>query len=118
MVTQGINYDGTELTPHRRAEGVTQPVHFWRPSIGVSGAAFYAGGRFPLWDGKLLVTALSPRELRLLTLDGERVQHEEVLLRTEGRPYEPVVGPDGAIYLVTDAPGQILRLTAQEQRRR
>ena len=118
VVTQGINYDGTVLTPHTRADGVTQPVHYWRPSIGVSGLAFYDGARFPLWQGKLLVTALSPRELRLLTLDGERVQHEEVLLRTEGRPYEPVVGPDGAIYIVTDAPGQVLRLTAQEQRRR
>ncbi|WP_372013806.1 PQQ-dependent sugar dehydrogenase [Pseudoxanthomonas sp. 10H] len=118
VVSHGINYDGTVLTPHTRAEGVRQPAHYWRPSIGVSGLAFYDGRQFPLWQGKLLVTALSPRELRLLTLDGERVQHEEVLLRTEGRPYEPVVGPDGAIYIVTDAPGQVLRLTAQEQRRR
>jgi glucose/arabinose dehydrogenase len=45
------------------------------------------------------------------------VQHEEIIFRAEGRPYEPVVGPDGAIYLVTDKPGQILRLTAQQERR-
>ena len=70
-------------------------MHYWRPSIGVSGLTFYSGAEFPLWEGKLLVTALSPRELRLLTVDGERVQHEEVVFRAEGRPYEPVVGPDG-----------------------
>jgi len=117
VATYGINYDGTVLTPHTHAEGVRQPLHYWRPSIGVSGLAFYQGDQFPLWRGKLLVTALAPRELRLLTLDGDRVLHEEILLKTEGRPYEPVVGPDGAIYLVTDAPGQILRLTAHEERR-
>lgn len=116
VVSHGINYDGTVLTPDRRADGVEQPAWFWRPSIGVSGLAFYDGDRFPLWRGKALVTALAPRQLRLLTLDGDRVQHEEIVLTTRGRPYEPVVGPDGAIYLVTDDPGQILRLTAQQER--
>lgn len=118
VVSYGINYDGTVLTPHRRAEGVEQPAWFWRPSIGVSGLAFYQGAQFPLWRGKALVTGLAPRQLRLLTLDGERVQHEEVVLTTQGRPYEPVVGPDGAIYVVTDDPGQILRITARQERRR
>ncbi len=118
VVSHGINYDGTVLTPDRRGEGIEQPAWFWRPSIGVSGLAFYRGDEFPLWQGKALVTGLAPRQLRLLTLDGERVQHEEILLTTEGRPYAPVVGPDGAIYVLTDAPGQILRITAQEERRR
>ncbi|WP_024867816.1 PQQ-dependent sugar dehydrogenase [Pseudoxanthomonas suwonensis] len=118
VTTYGINYNGTVLTPHTRAPGVTQPVHYWRPSIGVSGVTVYRGSQFPLWEGKLLVTGLGARELRLLTLDGDRVLHEETLLRTQGRPYEPVVGPDGAIYLVTDDPGQILRLSIEEERRR
>jgi len=117
VVSHGINYDGTLVTPTRRSAGVEQPAWFWRPSIGVSGLAFYQGGEFPLWQGKALVTGLAPRQLRLLTLDGERVQHEEILLTTQGRPYEPVVGPDGAIYVVTDDPGQILRITARQERR-
>ena len=47
VVSHGINYDGTVLTPDRRADGVEQPAWFWRPSIGVSGLAFYDGDRFP-----------------------------------------------------------------------
>jgi aldose sugar dehydrogenase len=117
VVSHGINYDGTVLTPDAHAEGIKQPIHYWRPSIGVSGLTFYDGAEFPLWKGKLLVTGLSPRDLRLLTMDDGRVQHEEIVFKAEGRPYEPVVGPDGAIYLVTDKPGQILRLTAQQERR-
>ncbi|MBX2811077.1 MAG: PQQ-dependent sugar dehydrogenase [Myxococcales bacterium] len=113
----GINYDGTILTPEVRSPGLVQPIYYWRPSIGVSGLIFYEGDEFPMWRGKLLVTGLASRQLRLLTLDGDRVLHEETIFRAEGRPYEPVVGPDGAIYLVTDSPGQILRLTAKEERR-
>jgi glucose/arabinose dehydrogenase len=116
-VTYGINYEGTLLTPHTRMDGVEQPVIYWRPSIGVSGMAFYQGKEFPLWQNKILVTALGQRQLRLLTLDGERVQHEEILVRFEGRPYEPAVAPDGSIYVVTDSPGKLLRLTASAERK-
>ncbi|MCR6654085.1 MAG: PQQ-dependent sugar dehydrogenase [Cellvibrionaceae bacterium] len=116
-VTYGINYEGTLLTPHTRLEGVEQPVIYWRPSIGVSGMTFYQGREFPLWQNKILVTALARRELRLLTLDGERVQHEETLVKFAGRPYEPVVAPDGSIYVVTDSPGMLLRLNASAERK-
>lgn len=116
-VTYGINYEGTPMTPHTRLEGVEQPVIYWRPSIGVSGMTFYQGGEFPLWQNKILVTALARRELRLLTLDGERVQHEETLIKFAGRPYEPAVAPDGSIYVVTDAPGMLLRLTSVAERK-
>jgi Glucose/sorbosone dehydrogenases len=117
VVTYGINYDGNEITPHTRAEGVEQPRHYWRPSIATAGLAFYRGDEFPLWNGKLLLGTLGRRELHLLTLDGDRVLHDEVVFRSPGRIYEPVVGPDGAIYLCTDDPGQIIRLTAAAQRR-
>ena len=116
-VSYGINYDGTLLTPHTKAKGIEQPVLYWRPSIGVSGITFYQGREFPLWNSNLLVTGLATRELRLLTVDKERVLHQETLIKFEGRPYEPVVGPDGAIYIVVASPGQLLRLTALEERK-
>ncbi len=117
VISHGINYDGTVLTPDTHAPGMEQPVYFWRPSIGLSGLAVYQGAQFPLWQGKLLVTSLGRRDLRLLTIEDERVMHEEIVYQSEGRPYEPVVGPDGAIYLVTSDPGQIVRLSAEDERR-
>lgn len=113
----GINYDGTLLTPHTSAPGIEQPLLYWRPSIGVSGLTFYQGDEFPGWRNKLLVTALATREIRLLTLHNNAVLHQETLATFEGRPYEAVVGPDGAIYIVTDSPGQLLRLSAAQERK-
>ncbi|SMF65885.1 Glucose/arabinose dehydrogenase, beta-propeller fold [Alteromonadaceae bacterium Bs31] len=117
VASYGINYDGTILTPNTEFEGTEQPVIYWRPSIGVSGITFYRGNEFPFWNDKLLVTGLRYHELTLLSIHNNRVQHKETLLNFEGRPYEPVVGPDGAIYVVTDSPGQLIRISAVKQRK-
>ena len=46
-----------------------------------------------------------------LQLDGDRIVHEERLLQGRDRIRDVRVGPDGAIYLLTDgADGKLLRL--------
>ncbi|MEM8559719.1 MAG: PQQ-dependent sugar dehydrogenase [Bacteroidota bacterium] len=115
-ITYGINYNGTVLSERRRAEGMQQPVFFWRPSIAVAGSEFYTGTLFERWTNQLLVTALAYQEVRLLTLErddalGDRVLHDEVILKNMGRVREVVNGPDGAIYVVANGPDRILRLS-------
>jgi len=71
--------------------------------------AFYAGERFPKWRGDLLVGALRAELLVRLRLDGEKVVHEERLLKGAlGRIRDVRVGPDGFIYLLTDEPRAVL----------
>lgn len=111
VITYGINYNGTIITEERRREGMEQPVFYWRPSLAVSGLAFYDADLFPYWKGKLLVSSLAANELRLLELDGNRVMHEEVILKGAGRIRESVVGPDGAIYVVLNEPDRVVRLS-------
>lgn len=115
-ITYGINYNGTLITEARVRPGMEQPVLYWRPSIAVSGLAFYDTPGFPLWRGHLLVGALRDEEVRLLDLAGDRVMHQEVILKDAGRVREAVPGPDGAIYVVLNEPGRILRLTPRAQR--
>ena len=126
VVRPGINYGwpiisygreygtGEPVGVGTRREGMAQPAHQWTPSIAPSGLTVYDGDRFPGWKGNLFVGALRFRLLARLVLDGERVVHEERLLEGRyGRIRDVRTGPDGLLYLLTDAPaphGALLRL--------
>ncbi len=92
--------------------GLAQPFHYWVPSIAPSGMAFYSGKLFPNWKDNLFIGSLKFKTLVRLELGRDRVLHEERLLpRKYGRIRDVREGPDGAIYLLTDAAnGQLLRL--------
>ncbi len=112
VITYGVDYSGLKIGEGTRKDGMEQPIYFWDPSIAPSGAAFVTGDRFPGWRGDLLVGALAGRMLLRLELDGERVVAEERLLTELGARIRDVrQGPDGLIYLLTDADdGRILRI--------
>jgi glucose/arabinose dehydrogenase len=113
VITYGVNYGiGTKIGEGTQKAGMTQPVHYWVPSIAPSGMAFYAGDQFPRWRGDLFVGALRDEMLVRLKLDGEKVVKEERLLkRALGRVRDVRSGPDGLLYLLTDSPsGALLRL--------
>jgi glucose/arabinose dehydrogenase len=76
------------------------------------GMAFYTGDKFPAWRGSLLVGALAGRHVARLSLDGTKVTGEERMLAGLGERIRDVrEGPDGFVYLLTDASnGRILRL--------
>lgn len=111
--THGINYPGDMITPYEHLDGVVPPLYEWRPSIATSGIDVYYGDLFPDLEGDLLVAALSGKGLHRLSMNGTRVEGEERLLtELEKRIRAVDVGPDGAIYVLTDAdPGQVLRIT-------
>lgn len=92
--------------------GMEQPVHYWVPSIAPSGMTFYSGPDFPGWRGSLFLGSLKFQELVRLELDQGQVVAEERLLSGEfGRIRDARQGPDGALYLLTDAAeGQLLKL--------
>jgi len=113
VITYGVNYGfGTKIGEGTQKPGMQQPLHYWVPSIAPSGMAFYAGDKFPRWNGDLFVGALRDRMLVRLKLDGEKVVSEERLLKGAlGRIRDVRVGPDGFIYLLTDeAQGVLARL--------
>ena len=93
-----------------------RPVWSWTPSIAPSGMAFYDAEEIAEWKGDLFVGALAGARLMRLELDGDRVTGEEALLVELGRRIRDVeVGPDGALYILTDqSDGEILRITAAD----
>jgi len=111
IVSHGREYWGPRISSETSAPGITDPARVWVPSVSPSGIAFYDGAAFPGWRGSLFLATLSTPGLVRLTLEGDAIIGEERLLWDQQRLRDVVVGPDGRIYLLVDAPeGGILRL--------
>ena len=113
VITYGANYgSGTKIGEGTEKVGMVQPLTYWKPSIAPSGMAFYSGRNFPKWKGNLFVGALAGQMLVRVTLDGEKVVSQERLFEGKlGRIRDVREGPDGNLYLLTDAPlGALIRL--------
>jgi glucose/arabinose dehydrogenase len=104
VITYGVNYGiGTRIGEGPSKPGMEQPLYYWVPSIAPSGMAFYTGDRFPKWKGDLFVGSLKFGLLVRLRLEGEKVVHEERMLKgLLGRIRDVRQGPDGLLYLLTD----------------
>jgi glucose/arabinose dehydrogenase len=109
----GEEYSGARIHRTTQAPGMEQPVYYWDPVISPSGLTIYSGELFPEWRGNFFIGGLSSEALVRLVVDGDRVVGEERLLTDLGaRIREVVQGPDGALYLLTDARnGKLLKVT-------
>lgn len=118
LATHGINYSGLAI-PEAKGEtlpGMEPPVFWWPKSPAISGMAFYDADRFPVWRNSVFIGALGNQNLIRLTVDGIRVIEKETLLDDRKRRIRDVrQGPDGYVYVLTDAsPGELLRLAPAE----
>lgn len=112
VIVHGIDYPGTMI-----GEGVTQkpgmeqPHYYWDPVIAPSGLAVYNANLFPQWKSSVFVGALRGMMLDRLTLSGDKVVAEEPLLVDQKSRIRDVrIGPDGAVYVLTDN-GKLLKLS-------
>lgn len=112
VITHGRSYAGFKIGEGTAKPGMAQPARYWVPSISPSGMSFYTGDEFPAWRGNLFIGALSGRALVRLEMEEEAVVHEErLLVDLKARIRDVRQGPDGRLYLLTDAPdGALLRL--------
>jgi glucose/arabinose dehydrogenase len=112
VITYGVDYSGASIGEGTAKAGLEQPVYYWDPVIAPSGAAFVTSDRYPGWRGSLAVGSLGTRSLVRLVLDGGRVTREERHLADLGARVRDVrQGPDGLLYLVTDAAdGRVVRV--------
>ncbi len=114
-VSYGRQYSGALVGKGDHVkEGTEQPIYYWYPDIGPCGMMFYTGDMFPEWKGNLFIGALYGKFLIRLVLNGDRVVAEEHLLADQAQRIRGVQqGPDGSVYVITDA-GNILRLTPKK----
>lgn len=115
IITYGVDYSGVPIGEGTAKDGMEQPLHYWDPSISPSGLDFYDGELLPEWQGDLLAGGLSGQLLVRLDMEGDAVVSEERLFQGQlGRIRDVRVGPDGAIYLLTDADnGRLIRVAPE-----
>ncbi|NNE78408.1 MAG: PQQ-dependent sugar dehydrogenase, partial [Pricia sp.] len=105
LVTYGINYSGTPITDKTDMEGMTQPFHYWVPSIAPSGMAFISSDNYGDWKGSILVGSLKFQYLERLEIEGNEVVKREKLMEDIGRVRDVKEGPDGLIYVAVEGKG-------------
>jgi glucose/arabinose dehydrogenase len=112
--TFGIDYNGQPIPESKGkiVEGVKNPFHVWEKSPGVSGMTFYDSDTFKQWDHNVFIGALASEQLIRLELKGDKVVHEERLLgELKSRIRDVRQGPDGYLYVLTDADdGKLLKV--------
>lgn len=110
LVADGLNYDGSSIPAPSEEPDLIAPSHVWTPTISPSGMMFYGGDAFPEWTGSAFIGSLSADAVVRVTIEGDAVTHEE-RIPVGARVRDVVEGPDGLIYLLTDADdGKIWRL--------
>ncbi|MFY0568675.1 PQQ-dependent sugar dehydrogenase [Archangium lansingense] len=109
----GEEYSGTPIHQSPQGPGMEQPVYYWDPVIAPSGMTIYSGDLFPEWKNNVFIGGLASQALVRLMMRNDLVVGEERLLtERKERIREVVQGPEGALYLLTDATnGKLLKLT-------
>jgi glucose/arabinose dehydrogenase len=117
IATWGIDYSGRPIPEAKGGEapGTEQPIYWWKVSPALSGMAFYDASRMPRWQHSLFIGALAGQALIRLSVDGDKITHEERLLQQRKERVRDVrQGPDGFVYVLTDEDdGKLLRLELQ-----
>ncbi|WP_428390056.1 PQQ-dependent sugar dehydrogenase [Mucisphaera sp.] len=113
--TYSIEYWGPRISDIASMPGAADPEVVWTPCIAPSGLTFYTGDRYPAWRGDLFAGGLVLRQIRRIDLENGRVVGQETLSFDE-RVRDVRQGPDGFMYVLTDAGnGELLRIvTASE----
>jgi glucose/arabinose dehydrogenase len=111
VVSDGEHYNGDPIPNHDTNPGFTKYAVTWTPVIAPGDMTIYRGDLFVGWKGDALIAGMGAMGLVQVELNGE--QAREVTRHDLGNRIRAVVeGPDGALWVLEDAPGgRLLKLT-------
>jgi glucose/arabinose dehydrogenase len=110
VVSWGKNYDGSPIPDPPMHPEFADAVTQWTPVIAPSGMAFYTGDVYAAWQGSALIGGLMTNGLVRVEIDGAEATDEE-RIPLGARIRDVVEGPDGLVYVLTDAQdGHVWRL--------
>jgi aldose sugar dehydrogenase len=114
VITFGKNYViGTTIGEGTERADIEPAVKTWVPSIAPSGMTFLTSDKYGAqWKGNAFIGSLKFNYLNRVELDGKKFIRESRLLEEVGQRIRDVrQGPDGLLYVLTDArDGRLIRL--------
>jgi aldose sugar dehydrogenase len=113
-ITYGIDYDGTPISDKTSMEGMEQPVTYWVPSIAPCGMAIVTKDKFSQWKNNLLVGALAHQHVARVVIEDGKYKEQQRLLDGVARVRAIAESPSGDLYVATEGPGMLLKITRRE----
>ncbi len=114
VITFGKNYViGTTIGEGTERADIEPAVKTWVPSIAPSGMTFLSSDKYGAnWKGNVFIGSLKFNYLSRIELDSKKFVRESRLLEDVGQRIRDVrQGPDGLLYVLTDArDGRLIRL--------
>ncbi|HSJ77539.1 MAG TPA: PQQ-dependent sugar dehydrogenase [Erythrobacter sp.] len=112
--TAGKDYSDAPIGASEPPAGMQAPTHAFGETVAPSGATFYTANTLTGWSNALLVGGLGNKALMRIAVNGASVGSVETI-DIGHRVRDVRVGPDGAVWMVTDEKdGKLLRLAPAE----
>ena len=110
VVSNGKHYSGVEIPDHDEMPIYDKPAVYWVPAISPAGLSIYKGDVFSDWTGDAFIGGLSSEALIRVDMDADGGPKEAARYEWEERIREVETGPNGALYVLEDAEGRLLKL--------
>jgi len=111
IVSDGVHYSGVNIPDHKDIPIYEAPAVSWVPAISPAGFTIYDGGLFSDWSGDGFIGGLSSTALIRVDMNAQDGPAEAARYEWGKRIRDVETGPDGAIYVLEDKQGRLLRLT-------
>ena len=114
VVSNGTHYSGVDIPDHDTNPVFKAPAEYWVPTIAPAGFTIYDGSQFSDWKGDGFIGGLRSQALiRVEFEEGNRGPTAKEAERFDmgKRIREVETGLDGAIYVLEDNDGRLLRIT-------
>lgn len=116
VVSNGRNYNGTDIPDHDTRPEFAAPTITWTPVISPSSMSMYTAGKhndFPAWQGNVLISGLSSKALIIVGLEDSNAAAEHYRYDM-GERIRNVLNVDGQVFLLEDGgEGELLQLQPQ-----
>ena len=111
--SNGINYDGTNISNGHNATGIVAPLKSWTPALAPSGLTFINHPSFRDWNGNILMGSLGRQQLIMIKMTSGLPDSEVILLENYGRIRNVKMAKGGKIYVSVEDGGRLLELSAK-----